>query len=497
MRRGRERNGDTQLVALAECHRFEASGQKLVVHVATRHFFAYDERAELALGLLERGPLEREALEAELARQMGRENAAVVMRQLDSFGLLMDPRYPPATPPGPSQQPYIGAADFNVASACNLRCRYCFVGFDREHPQWVSQPIYETGGAALMSEETARRAVDWLLAAAGPSPSIHIIFFGGEPLLAFDLVRYVMSYTEETAASVGKTVRFGMSTNGVLIRPELLNLVEEHSLDFQVSLDGPPEIHDRFRPMGNGRPSYQQIVGNLAHLPRPLAVNISARATLHRYSLDMLGIVKHFRQLGFRSILTAPAHGGGGEYALRREDWQVLAEALEETAAYYVESIRAGEFFYFPPLAGVSLTYAPEHVRHFTCGAGRQYLCIHTDGGIYLCHALVGLERFRLGDVYEGIRSDLLRQVGQLHVAARENCRECWARYLCGGGCLAVHLEESGDIATCANGPRCDYIRRSFELSMGVRASLTAREIETIQKEFDLASDVCPPPDGL
>jgi len=483
----------THFVALAECHRFTALGKKIVVHVPTRHFFSFDERAGIAMDLLGQGPQQRADFEAHLTRQMGRENAREVVRRLDIFGLIVDPEEPKSDPLPESRQQYIGVVDLNVCSACNLRCRYCFISFNEEHQKWDCQAVYDTG-PTLMSMETARRAVDFLLASSGPSPQIQIIFFGGEPLMALDLIHYIAEYAVQKATALGKAARLCISTNGTLINPQVLNMVERYNMDFQVSLDGPPDIHDRYRTLKNGRPTYQIIIDNLASLPRPLPVNISARSTLHRHSLDILHIVKHLRKLGFRSILVSPVHGIG-EWALRAQEWQRLSQSLEETAVYYLESIRAGEFFYFPPLAGVSLTHAPEQIRFFSCGAGRQYLCVHTDGEIYLCHTLVGIDSFRLGDVYEGIRSDLLRRVAELHASARDGCRGCWARYQCGGGCLAVHLEETGDIASSLNGPRCDYIRRMFELSMGLRACLTPREIEIIQKEFELAPDVCPPSD--
>jgi uncharacterized protein len=456
-----------------------------------RHFFAYDDRAALALDLLSQGPQERQTLEKALRGHMSRASAREVIRNLQVFGFLVRPGTPPALPQPSGRQPDIGTLDLNVSSACNLRCRYCYIAFNGDQRQWPAQAVHGCG-PPLMSSETARRAVDFLLAASGPAPQVHIIFFGGEPLLNPSLIRTILEYATERGEAFGKAVRFSLSTNGVLMDREMLALARNFAMDFQISLDGPPEIHDRFRPLPGNRPNYQRILANLADLPRPLPAEISVRATLHRYSTDILRLVRHFREIGFRSILVAPAHGEG-EWSLQPEDWQRLAVSLEETTWHYLEAIRAGDFFYFPPLAGVNLTYAPEQLKHWACGAGRQYLCAHTDGSIYLCHGLVGMPAFRLGDVREGIRSDLLRRVSGLHAGARDACRSCWARYFCGGGCLALHHEETGDIGRVNNGYRCAYIRRTFELSMGLRARLTAREIALISKEFELAPEVCPP----
>jgi uncharacterized protein len=482
-------------VVLAESHRFAALGKRIIVQAATLHFFAYDDRAAHALDVLAQHPLERQELKNALARNMSQASVAELLRRLELYGFLVKAGVPAALPQPSQQQPDIATIDLNVSSACNLRCRYCYIAFESDQRLWAQQPAYDCG-PPLMNGATARRAVDFLLAASGPAPKVQIIFFGGEPLLNFPLIRTVLEYATERAAAVGKAVRFSLSTNGVLIDREMLALARDYAMDFQVSLDGPPEIHDRFRLLAGNRPSYQRILANLADLPRPFPVSISARATLHRYSTDILRVVRHFLDLGFRSILAAPANGTG-EWSLQPEQWRLLEESLEETARFYLGAIQAGDFFYFPPLAGVSLTYAPDQRKHWSCGAGRHYLCAHTDGSIYLCHGLVGIPAFRLGDVHEGIRSDLLRRISELHAGARDTCRSCWARYFCGGGCLALHHEETGDIARVNNGDRCDYIRRSYELSMGLRAHLTAREISMISKEFELAPEACPPAEPL
>jgi uncharacterized protein len=482
-------------VVLAESHRFEALGKQIIVQASTRRFFAYDDRAAHALDLLAQHPLERQELKNALARNMSPASVAELLRRLELFGFLVKAGFP-ADLPQPSQpQPNIATIDLNVSSACNMRCRYCYIAFESNQRRWAQQAVYDCG-PPLMNGATARRAVDFLLAASGSAPKVQIIFFGGEPLLNFPLIRTVLEYATERAAAVGKAVRFSLSTNGVLIDREMLALARDYAMDFQVSLDGPPEIHDRFRLLAGNRPSYQRILANLADLPRPFPVSISARATLHRYSTDILRVVRHFLDIGFRSILAAPANGTG-EWSLQPEQWRLLEENLEETARFYLGAIQAGDFFYFPPLAGVSLTYAPDQRKHWSCGAGRHYLCAHTDGSLYLCHGLVGIPTFRLGDVHEGIRSDLLRRISELHAGARDTCRSCWARYFCGGGCLALHHEETGDIARVNNGDRCDYIRRSYELSMGLRAHLTAREISMISKEFELAPEACPPAEPL
>ena len=495
MKKRPDSTSPAQWIELAESHRFEALGRRIVVHARTRHFFAYDDRAALALDLLSQGPLERRELERKLSREMGQVSAGEVLRNLDMFGFLITPGLPPAFPQPSMRQQHVATLDLNVSSACNLRCRYCYISFAGDLQQWPAQALYGCN-PPLMSRDTARRAVDFLLAASGPSPQVQIIFFGGEPLLNLPLIRTVLEYATERADALGKAVRFSVSTNGLLLSQEFLALAQDYAMDLQVSLDGPPEVHDRYRPLPGDRPSYHQVLENLARQPKPFPVNISVRATLHRGSADILRLVRHFREIGFRSILVAPAHGTG-EWSLQPEDWGKLAESLEETARFYLESIRAGDFFYFPPLAGVNLTYAPEQLRHWACGAGRQYLCAHTDGKVYLCHGLVGISHFCLGDVDEGIRSDLMRRIAEMHAGARDSCRECWARYFCGGGCLALHNEDTGDIAHVGNDYRCRYIRRTFELSMGVRAHLSAREMALISREFELAPEACPPAEPM
>jgi uncharacterized protein len=456
---------------IAEHHLFTALGKRLLLHVPTSAFY---EVNETAVDLLERLKAGAADPLREVARRHGRRAADQALAQ------LVERRFVSSTPVSPPRPPDwdrgITSIDLTLASGCNLGCRYCYGEFGSRH--------------RLMSIETAKRAVDFLIRESGVHDGLRIILFGGEPLLNPRLVEFVPGYAHEQAARYGKEIALGLATNGTLVTEETVRLVQEHHIDFQVSLDGPAEIHDRYRVKPTGEGTYRQIADALrSAIAGPIPSRFSARGTIAHPVPDLRAVVDHLLELGFGGVLLSPVHGEG-EWGLTPEDWANLIGQLDGLAADYLGRIRDGRFFYFPLFASVSLTRDPDRQRFWSCGAGKNYVCIDTEGDIYFCHTWEGDPAYRMGSVFGEFDRTWQERVLNLPVDEKPGCRGCWARYLCGGGCWVVCTAEGGGLEQAPCQGRCDFVRRNVELCMALRASLAPADIQAIERHFTLA-DPC------
>ena len=331
-----------------------------------------------------------------------------------------------------------------LTQTCNLRCVYCY-GEGGEY-----------GERGVMSEATALAAVDWLLASAGEEKTVHVSFFGGEPLLNFPLLQRVVAYAREQAAVCGKEVKFGMTTNASLLTDEIIAYLAEEKIDPLVSFDGPPEVHDRQRPFRNGRGSYTRVHANVQKL-RAALPRLTGRATVCAGS-DPFAVRRGMDEAGFATCLLTPAspvvlHETGAAQAdseateRRREAAQLmLAYRRVETAELFA-AVRARRLDVKTALGVLALlaALAAGRKRHAGCGLGRGMCAVAVDGSVYPCHRFVGLEETRLGHLCDYRAGE----INDYHRAVVENlpaCRSCWARYFCGGGCFYDNLARSGDM---------------------------------------------------
>ncbi|HWP96241.1 MAG TPA: thioether cross-link-forming SCIFF peptide maturase [Syntrophomonadaceae bacterium] len=321
----------------------------------------------------------------------------------------------------------IKALCLNVAHRCNMNCRYCF----------ASQGDFGRG-EALMSSEIGRQAIDFLLEQSGSVRQVEVDFFGGEPLLNPRVIRDVVDYGEEQAARIGKKIHFTLTTNAVLLDQAMNDFIIDKGISVVLSLDGRPEINDYNRKMKNGSGSYDLVLPRIKALVQRQPVSHYIRGTFTRDTLDFASDFQHLVELGFESISLEPAVGPHKDFAIREEDLPAVLseyERLVEILWNYQQEGKEISFFHLQ----LDLLRGPCLAKRLTgCGAGVEYLAVTPEGDLYPCHQLVGQDQFFMGNVGgSGINWHIKKIFASNHLIGKEECRHCWGRYFCGGGCHA------------------------------------------------------------
>ncbi|WP_227762975.1 thioether cross-link-forming SCIFF peptide maturase [Zhaonella formicivorans] len=334
--------------------------------------------------------------------------------------------------------PVVKSLCLHVAHDCNLRCKYCFASSG-----------HFGGERLLMDPATGKKALDFLLANSGSRKVCEVDFFGGEPLMNFPVVQELVAYGKEAAVGAGKSFKFTLTTNGVLLTEEIEKFLNEENISVVLSIDGRPEINDRMRPTAGRRGSYSQIVPKYKRFIQSRNnEGYYVRGTYTRYNLDFSSDVVHLFDLGFTHLSVEPVVAPPEEdYAFRPENLDILKEEYEKLAQIYLERYFAGQemdFFHF----NVELDKGPCLPKRLTgCGAGYEYLAVTPEGDFYPCHQFVGRPEYLLGNVEQGIiRPDLSNSFREAHIYNKEACRTCWARFHCSGGCHANAHAHNGNI---------------------------------------------------
>ena len=325
----------------------------------------------------------------------------------------------------------------NVAHICNLRCKYCF----------ASQGSYKTK-EALMPFDTAKKAVDFLIKNSGMLKNIEIDFFGGEPLLNFDVVKKTVAYARSIEDKYRKKFFFTITTNGTLLTDEIIDYLNENMGNVVISIDGRKNVHDVMRYHEDGKGSYEEIVPKAQKLVKERnSKQYFIRGTFTAKNLDFADDVKHLSDLGFKDISIEPVSGKNEEWSLKEEMLPKIFEEYERLANYLIESWKKGKdisFYHF----NMNIFEGPCFYKRLSgCGAGYEYLAISPEGYIYPCHQFVALEEFKLGDLWKGIENkDLSYYFKKSHIYSKEECKNCWAKFYCSGGCHADSYFMTGNI---------------------------------------------------
>ena len=338
-----------------------------------------------------------------------------------------------------SVAPPIRSINLLIAQRCNLRCTYCYGGGG------------EYGEAGMMSEETALRAVDWLLEQSGDNELVSVSFFGGEPLLALPLLKKVTAHLRETAAAAGKRANFAVATNGVLLDDEALAWFKENGFRLLVGFDGPPEIQDRNRPLRDGSPSSAAFLESARRITEVMPEEANFRATVLK-SEELPAVVEHMADVSPGAYQTAFAAGcvsddEAGEALPSPAD---AIPYMEECVAAFLAAVQRGDEDEVRRWArwldfGRALDMLrPQRPRGGHCGVGRVMAAVASDGTIYACHRFVGSPEHRIGDVWHGLgdRSVFVDKP----TFRQEPCRSCWAGNWCIGGCLQYNYTRTGDM---------------------------------------------------
>lgn len=361
----------------------------------------------------------------------------------------------------------VKALCLHIAHDCNLACRYCFAEEGEYH-----------GRRALMSLEVGKKALDFLIANSGSRRNLEVDFFGGEPLMNWQVVKDLVAYGREQEKIHNKNFRFTLTTNGVLLDDEVMEFCNKEMGNVVLSIDGRKEVHDFMRPFRKGAGSYDLIVPKFQKFAESRNQdNYYVRGTFTHYNLDFAADVLHLADLGFKQISVEPVVAPPTEdYAIREEDLPIIFEQYDILAKEMIKRHKEGRgfnFFHFM----IDLTGGPcVYKRLSGCGSGTEYLAVTPWGDFYPCHQFVGNEEFLLGNVDEGIvRTDLTCDFKKCNVYSKKECSSCFARFYCSGGCAANSYNFTGKINDVYE-IGCKMQQKRIECALMIKAALAEEE---------------------
>ncbi|MDY5639965.1 MAG: thioether cross-link-forming SCIFF peptide maturase [Lachnospiraceae bacterium] len=355
----------------------------------------------------------------------------------------------------------VKALCLHIAHDCNLACKYCFADEGEYH-----------GKRELMSYEVGKKALDFLVANSGSRTNLEVDFFGGEPLMNFEVVKQLVKYGRSLEEPNNKKFRFTLTTNGVLLDDDILEFANKEMSNLVLSLDGRKEVHDLMRPRRGGQGSYDTVVPKFIKAAESRnQMNYYVRGTYTRNNLDFAKDVIHMADLGFEQISVEPVVADKSEsYAIREEDIDTLIKQYDDLTAEMIKRKKEGKpfnFFHFM----IDLSGGPCVAKRLSgCGSGTEYLAVSPSGELYPCHQFMGMKDFLLGNVDEGvIRTDIRDEFKLCNVYAKEKCKNCFAKFYCSGGCAANSYNFSGSInGTYEIG--CELQKKRIECAIALKA---------------------------
>ena len=358
----------------------------------------------------------------------------------------------------------IKALCLHVAHTCNLNCSYCFASQGKYH-----------GDRAVMSFEVGKRALDFLVENSGSRRNLEVDFFGGEPLMNFDVVKQLVAYARSIEKDAKKNFRFTLTTNGVLVDDDVIEFSNKEMSNVVLSLDGRKEVHDRFRVDYAGNGSWEKIVPKFQKFVKARGnKNYYMRGTFTHANPDFLKDIEEMLRLGFTELSMEPAVCPPGDpSALTKEDLAVVFEQYEKLAELMLKKHREGKPFtfyhYMVDLKGGPCIYK----RISGCGSGTEYMAVTPWGDLYPCHQFVGEEKFKLGDVWNGVTNTKIQdEFASCNVYSRPECKDCWARLYCSGGCAANAYHSTGSVKGVYK-DGCELFRKRMECAIMLEAAKT------------------------
>ncbi len=337
--------------------------------------------------------------------------------------------------------PVVKALCLHIAHDCNLKCKYCFAGEGEYH-----------GDRSLMSAHVGKKALDFLVANSGNRKNLEIDFFGGEPTLNFEVVKEIVLYGRSIEEKYNKNFRFTFTTNGVLLNGDIIEFANKHMNNVVLSIDGRKEVNDNMRKNLAGKGSYDKILPNIkAFVESRDHQNYYVRGTYTANNLDFSEDVFHLADLGFEQISVEPVVAEKDlDYALKEEHIDKLCQEYDKLVDEFNLRV-TGEnkhplfnFFHF----NLDIDNGSCAVKRIAgCGAGCEYMSVTPNGDLYPCHQFTGLEEFKIGSVFDGIQNnEVMSEFGEINIYSKPECKDCWAKFFCSGGCAANAYQFGGSI---------------------------------------------------
>ncbi|NME83553.1 thioether cross-link-forming SCIFF peptide maturase [Clostridium sp. SM-530-WT-3G] len=426
---------------MALIHKFKQGGNFFVLDVNTGAVHVVDE---LVYDILDDNKLESKV--EVLDRLKGKydeeelSEAYDEIQELAEDGILYsEDQYEEIAHSSMDDRDYIKAICLNVIHGCNLRCKYCFADEGEYH-----------GHGGVMSVETAKRAIDYVIKRSGPRKNIEIDLFGGEPTLIMDKIKEIIQYARDNEEKWGKNVRFTMTTNATLLTPEMMDYMDKEMGNIILSLDGRKDVNDNVRIKIDKTGSYDDIVPNIKEMikRRTPGKTYYVRGTFTRDNTDFYNDVMAMVDEGFRELSIEPVVlPDESPLSLREEDLETIFDNYDKLYEEMARRKKEGDEFKFYHF-NIDLQGGPcVYKRISGCGAGFEYVAITPQGEVYPCHQFVGKEEYKLGDIYEDTyNSELAKTFKKAHIYNKPKCRECWARFYCSGGCQANNVNFNGDM---------------------------------------------------
>ena len=363
----------------------------------------------------------------------------------------------------PIKSKEVKALCIHMSHDCNLRCKYCF----------AATGDFCMGERKLLSYEVGKAALDWLVEKSGKRVNLEVDFFGGEPLMNFDVVKEITAYCRSIEKEKGKNFRFTLTTNGVLIDDDVIDFANKEMSNVVLSLDGRREVNDHFRRDYAGKGSYDTIVPKFQEfVKRREGKNYYVRGTFTHNNVDFTNDLFHMADLGFTELSMEPVVCPPDDpYALTEEDLPKLFEQYEILAKEMLRREKEGKpitFYHYM----LDLKNGPCIYKRITgCGSGTEYMAVTPWGDLYPCHQFVGEEKFKLGDIWNGVTNQECQcEFAACNVYARPDCKDCWAKLYCSGGCAANAFHASGSIRGIYE-PGCELFRKRMECAIMIKVA--------------------------
>ena len=444
-------------------HQYKLGGYNIVLDVASGAVHVVDEIAYDIIGLFEE--YEKCDIIEKISERYPAQDKSEIAECYDQVAALKDAGklfFPDVFEPMKGKlkektRGVVKALCLHIAHTCNLNCSYCFASQGKYH-----------GERAVMSYEVGKRALDFLIENSGTRRNLEVDFFGGEPLLNFEVVKDLVKYARSVEKEHNKNFRFTLTTNGVLIDDDVIDFANREMSNVVLSLDGRKEIHDRFRVDYAGNGSFDKIVPKFQKLVESRGgKNYYMRGTFTHANPDFLEDIKVMLDLGFTELSMEPVVCAPGDPAeLTEEDMAIVKEQYEKLAALMLERHKAGNPFTFYHYM-IDLTGGPCIYKRISgCGSGTEYMAVTPWGDLYPCHQFVGEDKYLLGNIWDGITNRTAQcEFGECNVYSREACRSCWARLYCSGGCAANSYHSTGSV-TGVYEKGCELFKKRMECAI-------------------------------
>lgn len=447
-------------------HQYKNNGYNIVMDINSGAVHIVDDVVYDVLPFLDEKKDEEEILKAlsDTYPEESIREAISDCKELEKSGVLFtEDIYEQAIENFSRRPTVVKALCLHIAHDCNLACRYCFAEEGEYH-----------GRRALMSYEVGKKALDFLIENSGNRRNLEVDFFGGEPLMNWQVVKDLVQYGREQEKKYNKNFRFTLTTNGVLLDEEIMEFCNKEMANVVLSIDGRKEVHDFMRPFRRGKGSYDLIIPKFRKFAESRNQDkYYVRGTFTRHNLDFSEDVLHLADLGFKQISVEPVVAQPEEeYALREEDIPQICEEYDRLAVEMIKRHKEGRgfnFFHFM----IDLTGGPcVYKRLSGCGSGTEYLAVTPWGDLYPCHQFVGEEKFLMGNVFDGLKTpELQEEFKGCNVYAKEKCRNCFAKFYCSGGCAANAYKFHGSIND-AYDIGCELQRKRVECAIMIKAAL-------------------------